>query len=323
MSGVMEPDEVRRWARMPGRDAYGTVLADIGSENPDVVILGVDSMGSCRCTKFQQRFPERSFNVGIAEANMVGIAAGLATCGKLPFANAHGFVLSMRACEQVRTDICYPNLNVKLVTSMFGLIIGTGGSTHQATEDLAIMRSFANLTVMETADGFETMKAVRAMVAHRGPVYLRVGRDSTPVHEQDCAFQIGKAIIVRRGKDATIIACGRMVAEALWAADELSQRGIETQVLDMHTIKPLDREAVIGASRGRVIVTAEEHTIIGGLGGAVAEVAGEEGLKIPVKRVGIQDTYCGIGPSNELRKRHGLTGEAIVKAVLAGMAGGA
>jgi len=315
MSSFMDSREISRWAKMPGRDAYGIVLAQIGEENNNIMVLGADTMVSCRTADFQKKFPERTFNVGIAEANMVGMAAGLATCGKIPFVNTFGFLLSMRACEQVRTDICYPNLNVKLVTSMFGLIAGTGGTTHHSTEDLAIMRSFANMVVIETADGFETAKAVRAIGKHIGPVYLRVGRDKVPVYEKEYDFQIGKGVVLREGKDATVIACGILVSHALRAAAELARDKIDVQVINMHTIKPLDREKVMEAAKGKVIVTAEEHSVIGGLGSAVAEVIAEEGGKVPVKRIGIQDTFCGIGPTDELRKKYGLTSEAIIEAI--------
>ena len=315
MNSLTDSGKVSRWAKMAGRDAYGMVLAEIGEKNRNIVVLGADTMVSCRTAEFQKKFPERTFNVGIAEANMVGIAAGLATCGKIPFVNTFGFLLSLRACEQVRTDICYPNLNVKLVTSMFGLIAGTGGTTHHCTEDLAIMRSFANMVVIETTDGFETAKAVRALEKHIGPVYLRIGRDKVPVYEREYDFQIGKGVVLREGKDATIIACGILVSHALRAATELARNQIEVRVVNMHTIKPLDREKVMEAVRGKVIVTAEEHNVIGGLGSAVAEVIAEEGGKIPVRRIGIQDTFCGIGPTDELRRKHGLTSEDIVAAV--------
>lgn len=316
MSSFTDTGEIKRLAKMPGRDVYGMALVEIGEENKDIVVLGADAMGSCRCTDFQKKFPERTFNVGIAEANMVGMAAGLATCGKIPFVNTFGFLISMRACEHVRTDICYPNLNVKLVTSMFGLIAGTGGSTHHSHEDLAIMRSFPNMTVIETADGFETMKATKAIAKQVGPVYLRVGRDKVSVYERDYDFQIGKGIILREGKDATIIACGILVSRALQAAAELAKEKVDVGVINMHTIKPLDKEKVLQAAKGKVIVTAEEHSIIGGLGSAVAEFVAEEDLKVPVKRVGIQDVFCGIGPTDELRAKHGLTAEAIRNAVL-------
>jgi transketolase len=319
MNSSTSSSEIGRLAKMPGRDAYGMALAQIGEEKKNIVVLGADTMVSCRTAEFQKKFPERTFNVGIAEANMVGMAAGLATCGKIPFVNTFGFLLSMRACEQVRTDLCYPNLNVKLVTSMFGLIAGTGGTTHHCTEDLAIMRSFANMVVMEAADGFETVKAVRAIAKHVGPVYLRVGRDKAPVYEKDYDFQMGKGVVLREGKDATIIACGILVSRALVAAAALAQRKIDVQVINMHTIKPLDRKKVRQAAGGKIIVTAEEHSIIGGLGSAVAEIVAEEGLKVPVKRIGIQDVFCGIGPTEELREKHGLTSQAMIDAILKGM----
>jgi transketolase len=315
----MDAEEIKKLAKMPGRDVYGKVLAELGEENKDIVVLGADTMGSCRCTAFQKKFPERTFNVGIAESNMVGIAAGLATCGKIPIANTFGFLLTMRACEQVRTDICYPNLNVKLVTSMFGLIAGAGGPTHHSVEDLAIMRSLPNMTIVEAADGFEVMKATRAMANHVGPLYMRVGRDTVPVYEKDYDFQIGKGVTLREGRDATIMACGFMVSRAILAAEELRKKKIGVRVINMHTLKPLDREKIIEAGQGKIIVTAEEHTIIGGLGSAVAEIVAEESLKARVKRIGIQDTFCGIGPTDELRKKHGLTSQAIAEAVLEGV----
>jgi len=313
---AIDSKKVEDLAKMPGRDVYGMVLAEIGEENKDIVVLAADTLESARCTKFREKFPERIFNVGIAEANMIGMAAGLATCGKIPFVNAYAFLLSMRACEQVRTDICYPNLNVKLITSMFGLIAGTGGTTHHSTEDIAIMRSFPNMTVIEAADGFEVMKVIKEVVNHKGPVYVRVGRDTVPVYKSDYCFKIGEAVTLREGNDVAIIASGIMVSRALIAAESLGKKGIEVKVINMHTIKPLDREAVIKAANSKVIVTAEEHSIIGGLGSAVAEVVAEEGLKIPVKRVGIRDIFCGIGPTQELRKKHGLTSEQIIKTIM-------
>ncbi len=316
MSSVTNTDEVKRLAEMAGRDVYGMALLEIGEENKDVVVLGADAMGSCRCTDFQKKFPERTFNVGIAEANMVGMAAGMATCGKIPFVNTFGFLISMRACEHVRTDLCYPNLNVKLVTSMFGLIAGTGGSTHHSHEDFAIMRSFPHMTVIEAADGFETMKAAKAIAKHVGPVYLRVGRDKIPVYQKDYEFEVGKGVILREGKDATVIACGILVSRALQAAAELREKKVDVQVINMHTIKPLDQEIVRQAARSGVIITAEEHSVIGGLGSAVAEFVAEEGLNASVKRIGIKDAFCGIGPTDELREKHGLTSQAITEAVL-------
>ncbi|MBC7190182.1 transketolase family protein [Candidatus Aerophobetes bacterium] len=301
---------------MAGRDVYGKTLVEIGAENEDVVVLGADNLESSRCIEFKKKFPERTFNVGIAEANMVSIAAGLATCGKIPFVNAYAFLLSMRASEQVRTDVCYPRLNVKFVTSMFGVIAGTGGTTHHSVEDLAIMRSFPNMTVIEAADGFEVMKVIRKIVDYEGPAYVRVGRDSVQVYESDYEFQIGKAVTLREGDDVAVIASGIMVSEALKAAKILSEEGIEVKVINMHTIKPIDRDTILEtASKAKVIVTAEEHSIIGGLGSAVAEVVAGEGLGIKVKRIGFKDTFCTIGPTRELRKKYGLSWEEVVRVV--------
>jgi len=245
----------------------------------------------------------------------MGIAAGLAVCGKRPLVHNFAFLLSMRAGEQVRSDLCYPNLDVKLITSMFGFIAGTAGTTHHCTEDLAIMRSFANMTVIEAADGFEVVKAVKEMMKMFGPVYLRVGRDTVPVYGQDYDFQIGKGVTLREGDDATVIASGILVSEALKAADRLSKKGLEVKVINMHTLKPIDREAILKAAKGKVIVTAEDHSVIGGLGSAVAEVVAEAGLGIPVKRVGVKDTFCGIGSTRELRTKYGLTADEIIKAI--------
>lgn len=308
--------EVERLANMPGRDVYGMVLAKFGKTRKKIVVLGADTLDSCRGIEFGHKFPERTFNVGIAEANMVSIAAGLATCGKVPFVNAYGFLLSMRAVEQVRTDICYPNLNVNLVTSMFGLIAGTGGTTHHSIEDLAIMRSIPNMTVIEAADGFEVFKAVEEILRFKRPVYLRVGRDTVPVYNRDYSFRIGEAVSLREGKDVTIIACGIMVYEALKAAEVLEKEKISANVLNMHTIKPIDRKSILKAAKNKkIIITAEEHSIIGGLGSAVAEIIAEERLDVGFKRIGIQDKFCGIGPTDNLRQKHGLTSEEIIRVV--------
>lgn len=312
----IESGEVKRLAGMVGRDVYGKVLAKLGEDRKEIVVLGADTLDSCRGSEFEEKFPERTFNVGIAEANMVSMAAGLATCNKIPFVNAYGFLLSMRACEQVRTDICYPNLNVKFVTSMFGLIAGTAGTTHHSMEDFAIMRSFPNMTVLEASDGFEVLKAVEAILKFKGASYLRVGRDKTAVYQHDYSFQIGKAVTLKEGQDATIFACGIMVSEALKAAEALREEKISASVINMHTLKPIDRESIVHASKGKAIVTAEEHSIIGGLGSAVAEVIAEERLAVAFKRIGIQDMFCGIGPTDGLRKKHGLTYKEITKAII-------
>lgn len=298
------------------RDAFGKALVLMGEKNPDIVLLGADAIGSTRGAAFAKRFPDRTFDFGIAEQEMVTAAAGMALCGKIPVATAYGFLLSMRACEQVRTDICYPGLNVKLMATHTGLSMAAGGTTHHATEDIAIMRSFANLTIVAPADAMETAKAVEAVLNYRGPVYLRMGRGEIPsVYTKDYDFVIGKSVVMHEGQDAAIIAFGIMAGEALAAAETLKSQGINARVINMHTLKPVDKEAILKAAMETgAIVTAEEHTIKGGLGEAVAGVTSEE-YPVPVIRVGIMDTFCGIGPEKELRKKLGLTAESIVRAV--------
>lgn len=302
--------------KMSARDAFGVALAEIGAENDKIVLLGADAIGSTRAAGFAKRFPERTFNFGIAEQEMISAAAGFAACGKIPIATAYGFLISMRACEQVRTDICYPNLNVKLMATHTGLSMAEAGTTHHSTEDIAIMRSFANMTVVAPSDSLETVKAVKAVVEYDGPVYLRMGRGETEsVYRGDYEFVIGKAVRIQEGIDATIIACGIMVAEAVKAGQILKAEGISVRVLNMHTIKPLDKEAVVRAAEETgAIVTAEEHTIFGGLGEAVAGVVCES-VPVPVFRVGLNDRYGIIGPEEGVKQRLGLNAESICKAV--------
>jgi transketolase len=298
--------------KMSARDAFGLALSEIGAENDRIVLLGADALSSTRAAGFAKRFPERTFNFGIAEQEMVSAAAGFAACGKIPVATAYGFLISLRACEQVRTDICYPNLNVKLMSTHTGLTMAEAGTTHHSTEDIAIMRSFANMTIVAPSDSVETVKAVKAVIEHPGPVYLRMGRGETEsVYLKDYDFVIGKAVTLREGRDVTIIACGIMVAEAVKAAATLALEGVEARVLNMHTIKPLDVEAVTkAAAESGAIVTAEEHTIIGGLGEAVAGVVCEN-APVPVIRVGLNDRYAMIGPEEGVKRKLGLTDEAI------------
>ena len=302
------------------RDAFGKALVLMGEKNPNIVLLGADAIGSTRGAAFAKRFPERTFDLGIAEQEMVSAAAGMALCGKIPVATAYGFLLSMRACEQVRSDICYPNLNVKLMATHTGLSMAAGGTTHHATEDIAIMRSFANLTIVAPADAVETAKAVEAVLEFKGPVYLRMGRGEIPsVYTKDYNFVIGKSILMREGNDAAIISFGVMLGEAIRAGEMLAEEGINVRIINMHTIKPIDRLAVLKAARETgLIVTAEEHNVKGGLGEAVAGVTAEE-YPIPVIKVGIMDTFCGIGPEDGLRKKLGLTGENIAEAVKRGL----
>jgi len=297
------------------RDAFGKALVLMGEKVPELVLLGADSLGSTRGAAFAKRFPQRTFNFGIAEQEMVAAAAGFATCGKIPIVTAYGFLISMRACEQVRTDICYPNLNVKLMATHTGLSMATGGTTHHCTEDIAIMRSFANLNIVAPSDAVETAKAVESVIYYPGPVYLRMGRGEIPkIYSRDYKFEIGKSILLREGNDITIIAFGIMLVEALKAAEILAKENIQARVINMHTIKPIDKDTIINAaSETGAIVTAEEHTIYGGLGEAVAGVTSAF-YPIPLIRVGIQDTFCGIGPEDGLRKKLGLTAQNIVKA---------
>jgi transketolase len=300
---------------MSARDAFGLALSEIGAENEKIVLLGADAIGSTRAAGFAKRFPERTFNFGIAEQEMVSAAAGFAACGKIPVATAYGFLFSLRACEQVRTDICYQNLNVKLMSTHTGLTMAEAGTTHHSTEDIAIMRSFANMTIVAPADSMETVKAVRAVIEYPGPVYLRMGRGETEsVYREDYDFRIGRAITIREGRDVTIIACGIMVAEAAKAAETLSREGISARVLNMHTIKPLDVGAVLlAAHETGAIVTAEEHTVIGGLGEAVSGTVCEE-FPVPVAKVGLKDCYAIIGPEEGVKQALGLNAEAICQA---------
>lgn len=300
--------------QMSARDAFGEALALAGERHPNLVLLGADAIGSTRAAAFAKRFPDRTFNFGIAEQEMVSAAAGFALRGKIAVATAYGFLLSLRACEQVRTDVCYPNLNVKLMATHTGLSMSAAGTTHHSTEDIAIMRSFANMTVVVPADALETVQAVEAVIARQGPVYLRMGRGSlSSVHTKDYEFVIGKAVTLKGGFDVTVVACGTMVNEALAAAEVLEGRGISARVVNMHTVKPLDIEAVLKAAKETgAIVTAEEHTIIGGLGEAVAAAAAE-GAPVPVRRVGLKDTYSAFGPEDQVRERMGLTAASIVE----------
>jgi transketolase len=301
--------------KMSARDAFGEALALAGERYPQLVLLGADAIGSTRAAAFAEKFPERTFNFGIAEQEMVAAAAGFAIRGKIAVATAYGFLLSLRACEQVRTDVCYQNLNVKLMATHTGLSMSAAGTTHHSTEDVAIMRSFANMTVIAPSDALETVKAVEAVIAYDGPVYLRMGRGSlSAVNASDYTFKIGEAITLREGNDVSIIAYGIMVNEALVAAEELAKEGIQARVVNMHTIKPLDTGCVLKAARETgAIVTAEEHTVIGGLGEAVAGVTAEN-YPVPVIRVGLQDRYSVFGPEDEVREAMGLTSIDILSA---------
>jgi len=300
----------------PTRYAYAEAVQELAAANPDVVLLNADVAKSMRTNEFAERFPEREFNFGIAEQNMMAAAAGMATVGLIPFVSTYAVFASMRACEQVRTMICYPRLNVKIAASHGGLTPGQDGVTHQGLEDMALMRSLAGMTVIQPADATSTRKAVWAAAAHPGPVYLRLTRDPVPVlYDDSLQFEIGRAITLRDGEDATIIAIGDMVALAVEAADMLEGEGLEVGVLDMHTLKPLDEAAVVRAARATgAIVTAENHTLFGGLGSAVAEVLGEQ-CPVPLSRVGLGNTFAESGPYKELLVKYRMSSVDIAAAV--------
>ncbi len=304
-------------ADVASREAAGQALLEVAGENPAVWALTSDVLQSTGLVPFSQTFPDRFINVGIAEQTMMGIAAGLATCGKIPFAATFAFLASMRACEQVRTDIAYPNLNVKIYATHSGVALATGGTTHHATEDLAIMRSFANMTVVVPADNYAIRGAIRAAVDTPGPFYIRLRRGPAPiVYSEDWEYRLGKASVLCDGSDLTLIGCGRTVAECLVAARMLAGEGVSARVIDMHTVKPIDAEAIEDAvAHTRRLVTVEDHNIIGGLGSAVSEVVAGLGASTPLTRLGIRDTYAGIGPELGLMAKHGITAPKIADQV--------
>jgi transketolase len=301
---------------MATRDAYGKTLVALGAEHPEIVVLDADLSRSTKTGDFKDVYPERFFNIGIAEANMMGIAAGFATCGKIPFVSTFAIFGTLRAADQVRNSICYPNLNVKLALTHAGITVGEDGASHQVVEDIALMRAMPNMTVIVPADGEETAQAVRAAVEYEGPVYLRLGRAKVPtIFDSNYKFEIGKGVIVHPGDDVTVIACGIMVSIAIEAAKELAHQGISVRVINMPSIKPIDRELIIAAAHEtRGIVTAEEHSIIGGLGGAVAEVVSES-VPTLVKRVGMMDTFGESGKPEQLLVKYGLTKENIISKI--------
>ncbi|MDO8685234.1 MAG: transketolase family protein [Clostridiales bacterium] len=280
----------------PNRVMYGKTLAELGSKNENIVVLDADISKSTNTFRFQKKFPDRFFNVGVAEQNLIGIAAGLATTGFIPFVSTFAVFLSMRACEQIRTSIAYPKLNVKVVASNAGVEIAGDGVTHQAIEDMAIMRVIPNMTVLSPSDPVITKKVIEAIADYIGPVYMRLGRQtSNVIHSEDTEFRLGKMIRLREGRDITIIATGNMVEQALIAADSLVLEGIHVRVLDCHTIKPIDEEEIILAAKETAgIVTAEDHNIIGGLGGAVCEVTAGKYPAV-VKRIGLNDIFACSG----------------------------
>jgi transketolase len=298
------------------RDAYGDALVALGKKRNDVVVLDADLSGSTKTGKFAKAFPERFFNIGIAEQDMVGTAAGLALAGKVPFASTFAVFATGRAWEQVRQSVCYPNLNVKIVASHAGITVGEDGGSHQSVEDIAVMRVIPNMTVIVPADGPETLQAIEAVAEYKGPCYVRVGRNKVPtLFGEDYKFKIGKAYVFNEGRDAAIIATGLMVAESIRARDLLKAEGIDAAVINMSTIKPLDTDTITAAAkRCGAIVTAEEHSIIGGLGGAVAEVLAES-APVPMVRIGVKDAFGTSGDQEGLLKHYGMSADDIATAV--------
>ena len=299
------------------RDSYGNALVELGATCPDLVVLDADLSGATKTGVFKKAFPERHINCGIAEGNMMTVAAGIATTGKVPFASSFAMFAAGRAFEQVRNSIGYPHLNVKIGATHAGISVGEDGATHQCNEDIALMRAIPGMVVINPADDIEAKAAVKAAYEYVGPVYLRFGRLAVPVinDNADYKFEIGKGIVLREGKDVAIIATGLEVGESLAAAEMLAADGIDAKVINIHTIKPLDEELVIAAAKetGKV-VTVEEHSVIGGLGSAVAEVLSE---KAPTKmlKIGVNDTFGESGPAVALIKKYGLDAESIYKKV--------
>ena len=311
------------------REAYGEMLVELGRENPDIVVLDCDLSASTKTDKFAKVFPERFFNMGIAEANMMGVAAGLARSGKIPFASTFAVFASGRAYDQVRQSIAYSGLNVKIVATHGGLTVGPDGASHQALEDIALMRVLPGMTVIVPADVRETRAAVRAAVLHQGPVYIRLGREAVPdVLPEGADFEIGKARLLHPGIpredlfarvdggprfDVAFVACGIMVKACVDAAETLSREGVRCAVADFASVKPLDEELLEAlALRSKVVVTAEEHSIIGGLGGAVCEVVSERAPR-PVFRVGVRDRFGESGAPEELLEAYGLTASSVAR----------
>ena len=300
------------------RESYGKTITELGREHRDIIVLDADLAEATKTAVFKKEFPERHIDCGIAEANMMGIAAGLATAGMSPFASTFAMFASGRAFEQIRNSIGYPHLNVKICASHAGITVGEDGATHQCNEDIALMRTIPGMLVVNPSDDIEAKAATRALYDYKGPAYMRLGRFAVPVinTNDDYRFELGKGIKLREGKDLTIIATGLEVSQSLIAADILKENGIDAAVINIHTIKPLDKEIVINAAKdtGR-IVTVEEHSVIGGLGSAVSDVICEN-CPVPVHKIGMQDRYGESGPAAALLEKFGLDGKGIAKNIL-------
>jgi transketolase len=298
------------------RDAYGDALLELGESDPRIVVMDADLAKSTQSERFKLRFPERFIDCGVAEQNLMATAAGIATTGKIVFASTFAIFATGRAYDQVRNTIAYSNLNVKICASHGGITVGEDGSSHQALEDVALMRNLPRMKVVVPADYYEAREAVKAVAYLEGPAYIRLGRPKVPVlFAEGYRFQLGKAVLMRPGRDATVLACGFMVHQALEAAEELSREGIEAEVLNVHTVKPLDGEGILeSASRTGRVVTCEDHSVSGGLGGAVAELLAEE-MPLPMRRIGIRDSFGVSGTVEELLEHYGLSARHIAGAI--------
>ena len=299
------------------RDSYGTALVELGKKHDNVVVLDADLAAATKTGVFKKEFPERHIDCGIAESNMMGIAAGIATTGKVPFASSFAMFAAGRAFEQVRNSIGYPHLNVKIGATHAGISVGEDGASHQCNEDIALMRTIPGMTIINPADDTEAIAAVEAAYEIDGPVYLRFGRLAVPVINDPATykFELGKGVTLKDGNDITIIATGLCVGEALAAAEKLAADGISARVINIHTIKPIDEDIIVKAAKEtKKIFTVEEHSIIGGLGSAVAEVIAEKAL-VPLKRIGMNDVFGESGPAVKLLEKYGLDAAGIYKTV--------
>ncbi len=301
------------------RDAYGETLMELGGKYPNIVVLDADLSKSTKTILFAKKYPERFFEMGIAEANMISAAAGLASCGKIPFASTFAVFATGRVYDQIRIDVAYSEANVKIFATHGGISVGKDGASHQMIEDLTLMRVLPNMTVLAPSDATQTRRLVELMATTKGPMYARIGRANAPLlyKKEDLKdIEIGKGMMTKDGSDVTIIACGTMVDQAVDAQEHLAKEKVSARVIDMHTIKPLDEKLILKCVKDtNAIVTVEEHSVIGGLGGAVSEVLAEHSSSIPFKRIGVQDIFCESGEPDELFDKYGLSTPHIMKTV--------
>lgn len=296
------------------RQSYGEALLELGKENEQIVVFDADLASATKTNLFGKEFPNRFFDMGIAEQNMISTAAGMATCGKIPYASTFAVFAAGRAYDQIRNSVCYPKLNVKICATHAGITVGEDGATHQMIEDISLMRTLPNMTVISTSDDIQTKWAVKEISKINGPVYLRLSRLATPViYDENKKFEIGKAVQIGEGTDATIFATGVTVSEALKAQEELKMKGVDVRVVDIHTIKPIDRDIIVKcAKETKRLISIEDHNIIGGLGSAISEVLTDE-YPVKLTRLGINDTFGKSGKATELMKYFGITDEDLVK----------